>query len=129
MSLLHSIVFVSLMLSAAALFVAMAVAILTNVRTGARFRQELADQLGELRLKAMLDALGLDPRIYLHQQNVVDIHRHMKQCDTCTSEQCEPHVRSGSVDVNAIGFCANQDELKVILERHAEAGLAPAKAA
>lgn len=121
MSLLHSVVFISFVLSAMALFVAMTAAILINVRTGARFRQEMAGKLGELRLKAMLEALGIDPRIYLHQENVVDIHRQMKRCDSCTSEQCEPHLKSGSVDVTSIGFCDNHEELRAIVERQREA--------
>lgn len=100
------------------LVVRLPLAILGNLRAGHRFREGLAAALDELRLSRMLKYLGIDRAKYLHKQNGLEIKRHMERCDACDAkEQCDQVLEEAApADVDALGFCANIDELKTMRE-------------
>jgi hypothetical protein len=103
------------------LIVRLPLAILGNLRAGYRFREGLAQALGELRLSRMLKYLGIDREAYLHEQQALDIQKHMQRCDACDAKaRCDHELgKDGApADVESLGFCANIEDLKEIRRPH-----------
>jgi hypothetical protein len=100
------------------LLVRLPLAILGNLRAGHRFREGLAQTLGELRLARMLKHLGVDSAAYLHKEQALTIQKHMESCDSCDSKaRCDQVLEeTATPDVEALGFCANIDDLKDMRE-------------
>jgi len=98
------------------LLVRLPLAILGNLRAGHRFREGLAGALHQLRLSRMLKYLGIDQDQYLHKRQAVEIQQHMERCDACDAKShCDQVLQEETVaDVDALGFCANIDDLKVL---------------
>ncbi len=98
------------------LLVRLPLAILGNLRAGHRFRQGLAAALDELRLSRMLSFLGIDRAEYLHKEQAVEIQKHMERCDACDAKgRCDQVLdEGGEAEVDALGFCANIDDLKTM---------------
>ncbi len=98
------------------LLVRLPLAILGNLRAGHRFREGLAGALHDLRLSRMLTFLGIDQDQYLHRQQAIDIQRHMERCDACDAKShCDQVLEEETTpNVDALGFCANIDDLKVM---------------
>jgi hypothetical protein len=112
-SLIITVLLAALMLY---LFVRLPLAILGNLKAGHRFREGLADALGELRLSRMLGYLGIDSARYLHRQQALTIRRHLERCDNCDAKaRCDEVLEEGGpAEVESLGFCANIDDLKTI---------------
>jgi hypothetical protein len=89
-------------------------AILGNLRAGHRFRKGLAKALDELRRARMLKYLGIDSAAYLHKEQALEIQKQMDRCDNCDSKsRCDQVLEeTATPDVEALGFCANIDDLK-----------------
>ena len=98
------------------LVVRLPLAILGNLRAGHRFREGLAQALGDLRLSRMLKYLGIDHATYLHEQQALDIKKHMERCDRCDAKaRCDQVLEADApTEVESLGFCANIDDLKEI---------------
>lgn len=96
------------------LIVRLPLAIMGNLRAGHRFREGLANALEELRLARMLKYLGIDKATYLHKEQGLEIQQHMERCDDCDAkDRCDDILESQApVDVEALDFCANIDDLK-----------------
>jgi hypothetical protein len=111
-----ALVLVALML---VLIVRLPLAIMGNLRAGHRFRESLAAALGDLRLSRMLRHLGIDRAAYLHDQQALEIRKHMQRCDACDAKaRCDETLQTGApADVESLGFCANIDDLKDIRGR------------
>ena len=100
------------------LLVRLPFAILSNLRAGNRFREGLAQALDELRLARMLKYLGIDSAAYLHQEQALEIQKHMERCDSCDNKsQCDQVLAEDApAQVESLGFCANIDDLKDMRE-------------
>lgn len=100
------------------LIVRLPLAILGNLRTGQRFREGLAATLDELRLSRMLRHLGIDRATYLHREQTLEIQKHMDKCERCDAksrcDQVLEQEQDDQADVDALGFCANIDDLKAM---------------
>lgn len=95
------------------LVVGLALAIVFNLRIGIRYRSALAQKLVDLRLERMLVALGISPQEYLHHERVVDIHEQMRRCGECgNTALCDDNLQSGSVTLDSIGYCRNEQSLQ-----------------
>ena len=96
------------------LLVRLPLAILGNLRSGHRFREGLAEALGELRLARMLKYLGIDSAAYLHKEQALEIRKHMERCDNCDAKaRCDQVLGEDTpAEVESLGFCANIDDLK-----------------
>lgn len=101
------------------LIVWLPLAIMGNLRAGHRFREGLAGALDQLRLSRMLRHLGIDSSVYLHREPGVDIKRHMERCDACDAKaRCDQTLEQDApADAEALGFCANIEDLKRIRGR------------
>lgn len=94
------------------------IAILYNVKAGARYREPLAEKLQSLRLNKMLSALGIDTYQYLHKESVVTIHDQMKRCSECDNiEECDDTLSTENLDANNFDFCNNESSLKEMLSK------------
>ena len=98
------------------LLVRLPLAILGNLRAGHRFREGLAGALEELRLSRMLKYLGIDQAEYLHKRQALEIRQHMERCNACDAKsRCDQVLeKDTAVETDALGFCANIDDLKTI---------------
>lgn len=118
MNLLSIIIAVVLGLLITVLTAALIIAILYNVKVGARYREPLAAKLQSLRLNKMLVALGIDTYQYLHKENVVTIHDQMKRCSECdNTQECDETLSDNSVDADSFVFCNNESSLKEMLSK------------
>ncbi len=91
--------------------------IVHNLREGRQFRQQLAERLSHLRLFRLMRMLGLDPHQYLHQEQIVDVERHMRACEACADTQsCEQALNEHNPDAVA-DYCANFEELQDLRKR------------
>jgi len=115
MSLIIALLLAMLMLY---LLVRLPLAILGNLRAGQRFREGLAQALDELRLARMLKYLGIDSAAYLHKEQALEIQKHMERCDNCDAKaRCDQVLTEDApAEVDALGFCANIDDLKGMRE-------------
>lgn len=102
------------------LVVRLPLAILSNLRAGHRFREGLTAALEELRLARMLTYLGIDRASYLHREQALKIQKHMEKCDRCDAKgRCDEVLEQNApADVDALGFCANIEDLKTMREPH-----------
>jgi hypothetical protein len=100
----------------AAFLVLLPVAIIFNMKTGMKYRQELAHKLDRLRLGKMLAALGMDLNEYLATNPTVDIKHQMERCTACTNtEECDDQLAINAIDADSIGFCNNEESLRHIV--------------
>lgn len=93
-------------------------AIICNVKIGAKYRKPLAQKLQSLRLNKMLVAVGIDNDEYLHKESIVNIHGQMSRCSECTStDDCDDTLSGDNIDITKIGFCNNESSLKDMLAK------------
>ena len=104
------------------LIVRLPLAIMRNLRAGHRFRQGLSNALDKRRLARMLQYLGIDKARYLHKEQGLEIQRQMERCDDCDAkDRCDDVLEDQqSADVDALGFCANIDDLTKMREPDSE---------
>lgn len=97
------------------------ISIVRNLKNGFRFRRELAGRVGSLRLRRMLESLGIDLSGYLHTRPVAEIEGHMRACQSCeTQSTCDERLGAAPKPLDDYSFCPNYESLK-----EAQAGLAP----
>ena len=90
-------------------------AIIFNMKKGRKYRQALAKKIQLLRLNKMLTALGIDPNVYLHDEHITDIHKHMERCEACeNTAQCDEALATNELRPTEIGFCNNEQSLQKI---------------
>lgn len=93
-------------------------AIVFNLNAGSKYRKALAGRIDQLRLGKMLAALGIDVSVYLHRENMVDIHRHMDRCSACeNTDICDDNLARGEIDAADIGFCNNEQSLQDMVKK------------
>lgn len=93
-------------------------AIIFNLKAGLKYREKLAQQLHQLRISKMLNALGIDITQYLHQEQVNEIRTQMDRCSECqNTDQCDDQLDKGSVAANEIAYCNNEEALQAIATR------------
>lgn len=89
-----------------------------NVINGLGFYRALESELGKLRLSRMLEALGINRSVYIHQNPVSDIERQMESCARCEhTQECDEKLAEGELDVDEIDFCNNEASLQAIKQR------------
>ena len=109
------IIFLGMLVSAFS--VSLFLAIIFNVKAGAKYREPLAKKLRALRLNKMLSALGISAFEYLHTENLVTINEQMDRCTECTNtDECDDNL-SSNIDINNIDFCNNESSLKDMLSK------------
>ena len=97
------------------LIIALPAAMMFNLRSAEKYRDNLALQLEKLRLSRMLSSLGIDIKQYLFQERLVDIHQHMKRCQSCeNTDECDSALSHGETQAENIGYCANNESLAAI---------------
>jgi hypothetical protein len=95
-------------------------AIIFNMKKGRKYRQALAQKIQQLRLNRMLTALGIDPNVYLHDEQITDIHKHMERCEACeNTEQCDEALSTNKLNPTEIDFCNNEQSLQKIAKAQA----------
>lgn len=110
------IIFLGMLVSAFS--VSLFLAIIFNVKAGAKYREPLAKKLHALRLNKMLSALGISTFEYLHTVSVATISKQMDRCSECANtEECDDSLSDSNVDINEIDFCNNESSLKEMLSR------------
>lgn len=96
--------------------------IVFNIKAGEKYRENLAEQLSQLRINRMLGALGIDVNRYLHQQHVHEIHQHMNRCESCeNTDQCDQELNNNQVDPANIAYCNNDEALNKIVSKQEQA--------
>ena len=101
-----------LVLSLIFLVIVLPTVMVFNMRAAEKYREDLALQLEKLRLNRMLLSLGIDVKRYLSQERVVDIHQHMKRCESCeNTDECDSALSLGEARAENIDYCANNDSL------------------
>ena len=110
-----------LLLMIALAFVVMTVGFLLviskNVRQGMLFRQKLAARMRALRMDKMLAALGMDLSSYLHNLPASRVIESANRCQDCTAtDECDDSLAAGTLAIEAIDFCPNQDELSHFMQ-------------
>ena len=94
----------------------MSYVIMRNVVVSMEFRKKLASKVNDLRLNRMLGALGIDINNYLHGERVIDIEQHIDKCAACeNTDACDDALARGSVTVNNIDYCSNEQSLQQIV--------------
>ncbi|MGD2118968.1 MAG: DUF6455 family protein [Chromatiales bacterium] len=118
------ILFPLIVLSAILLF-SLPIAIVFNLKAAEKYREDFAARLDELRLSKMLAALGIDTAEYLHNERLVDIHQHMKNCEQCdNTDACDAKLAdNASTTADCIGYCNNESHLQQIVEKNSQQGL------
>ena len=98
--------------------ISLSLAIVFNVRAGARYRETLAEKLHALRLNTMLSALGINVSEYLHTVSTVTINKQIDSCAECAStEKCDDNLSNNTITINDIDFCNNESSLKNMLAK------------
>ena len=92
--------------------------IVFNIKAGMNYRQGLAQRLEQLRMKHMLNALGVDITRYLHQERVHEINRQMTRCQQCgNTDQCDSDIAADKIDTDSIDYCVNLKDLQDVAAR------------
>lgn len=94
----------------------MAIAILSNYRTGLRFRDELTRRIKYLRLDKMLSKRNITREHFLHIGSISNIENQIRSCESCSiTEQCDQALKeSSSTDLS---FCPNDEDLESIANK------------
>ncbi len=101
-----------------AFMIMLLLAIIFNMKIGAKYRTVLARKLHALRMGSMLTALGIDAEVYLHSIKISDIHRQMERCSACdNTAQCDEKLSNNNVDSDDIDFCSNKESFKSMLNK------------
>lgn len=83
-----------------------------NYLAGSGFRESLLLQVTSIRIGKMMDALGINKVLYLHQETVIDINNHISHCAECNNTAvCDEKLDSQSVSSESIDFCNNEESL------------------
>lgn len=97
----------------AVLVIALFYAISVNIRRGEAVRKALSERLAQLRLYRVLGLLGIDPKAFIHTQQLRDVERQMRTCANCkATEQCDSTLEKGTS--GELGFCENREELSAL---------------
>ncbi len=89
----------------------LAVAIGRNVKTGNRYRAELARRIEQLRLSGMFKALGIDVDQLLHQRPIAEIDAQLRRCAECTKKtSCDEDLAGGETPTPE-NYCPNYPHL------------------
>lgn len=82
-------------------------AIHRNVQRSNKVRTQLELRLKELSLYKALSIFRINPKNYLHKNNIVDIECHMRACKGCTTkEYCDEHL-CNNTPASEFHFCPN----------------------
>ena len=117
---IFSLIILSLLGIALAWFIVMMmIRIRNNVVNGLDYRTALRTEISSLRLNRMLAALGINRERYLHQENVIEIHKHMERCRDCSNtETCDDKLENNTIEKGNIDFCNNADAFGKIAAQH-----------
>lgn len=107
-----------LALLTAATFGLLSWAIYRNMSHGQNYRAALLQKLSGLRLRRMIDALGLDADRYLHSLPVADLEQRMHHCGQCPEQpRCDEQLTGKLGRIEEVSFCPNADSLQAEAER------------
>lgn len=82
-----------------------------NLVHGRRLRRKLRQQLMGMPLEQALERAGADPDLYLHERQLHEIDREMRNCAGCsTTRECQTALDTG-VPAEKFEFCPNYDAL------------------
>lgn len=85
--------------------------IVRNLIQGTWLRRRLRRELAELPMNRALERAGIDAVGYLHNERIVDIDHHLRNCETCQdTEKCEQKLDAGK-SPEEFDFCPNRDDL------------------
>ena len=76
-----------------------------------RLRRTQHQQIGRLRIQAMLRALGVRENRYLRRTNALRVEVHLLRCRRCPDPQTCDAFLNGSRDASPEAFCPNFSDL------------------
>jgi hypothetical protein len=103
---------------ALSLALALAWAVLHNMKRGETLRREMLQRLHDVPLRQALGSFQVDPLTYLYSERLVDIERHLRNCAACTDQRhCARHLQEGGPE-HKLAFCPNYQELRSCQRRY-----------
>lgn len=85
--------------------------IVRNLIQGTWLRRRLGRELSELPMSRALQRAGVDAAGYLHNEPIVDIAHHLRNCETCQDvKQCDQDLNAGK-SPEEFDYCPNRDDL------------------
>jgi hypothetical protein len=95
-------------------------AMIFNMKVSQKYRAGIAQSMDKLRLNAMLGAVGINTRDYLHNERILEIRNQIKRCKACArTDECDHHLKNGAVQAEALHFCNNGDTLRQMVAQQA----------
>jgi hypothetical protein len=83
----------------------------TNLAHGRRLRRQLRGQLMGMPLERVLEHAGADPDLYLHERQMHEINRELRNCANCTAlQECQVAL-DANVPIEKFEFCPNYEAL------------------
>lgn len=82
-----------------------------NLTQGLLVRRQLRRRLMGMPLEQALERSGSDPVLYLHNRQIHDVEREMRNCEGCrATQECQTALAS-DVPTEKFEFCPNYDAL------------------
>lgn len=82
-----------------------------NLIRGRRLRRQLRGQLMGMPLERALEHAGADPDLYLHERQMHQIDREIRNCANCTATQECQGALDANLPIEKFGFCPNYEAL------------------
>lgn len=104
-----------LLLSATMLFtgVTLFISIRKNYLIGQSFRKLLQEQVESLRFGEMLKKYNRDPQVLLHESQIPDIQKQIKNCHECLkTAACDVILNDKYINEQNLAFCPNNASFK-----------------
>ena len=94
--------------------VALAYAMVSNFNKGKLIRQDITQNINELRYGKVLTYFGINKNEFVHKVPLVEIEKEMRTCVTCQqTEQCDKTLdETGIFDDGALAFCPNSASIQ-----------------
>jgi len=99
-------------MAVAGLAVALGLTIRANYLNGGRFRQQIAERVGRLRMGRMLARHGIDVREYLHRIPIVRLETEVRTCEGCNQTHTCDRALARETPGASFDFCANHEEFR-----------------
>jgi hypothetical protein len=122
MSIISFVLLAILGLAMATISVFFVLIIKKNRQQGRIYRRELAHNAKEVRMSKLVNALGHDFNVYLHQVPVLNIKQSMAKCQNCdTTSSCDEKLNQTTLNASEISFCPIHDSLVELTESSRQA--------
>jgi hypothetical protein len=91
--------------------IAMLVSCVYNCRFLRSFRQAQRRRFNDLRIRRMLESLGVNKRRYMRKALIAEVETHLNRCQQCpNTPECDAALANGDIS-DGDAFCPNFREL------------------